>query len=81
MLRKTKKVLRDLERAYISSRYLYEEFFEEEVENAIKGCWRFRTNFMERIKYFEKRKEIAKEIKELVNKILPAKVYVFWLCC
>jgi len=29
-----KTVLRDLERAYISSRYTYEEFFEEEVKRA-----------------------------------------------
>jgi len=28
--------LRNLERAHISSRYLYEEFFEDEVENAFE---------------------------------------------
>ncbi|MEM5820830.1 MAG: HEPN domain-containing protein [Candidatus Aenigmatarchaeota archaeon] len=33
---KNKKVLRDLERAYISARYIYEEFFEEEVEEAFR---------------------------------------------
>ena len=35
-IEKNKKVLRNLERAYISSRYLYEEFFEDEVENAFE---------------------------------------------
>ena len=28
--------LRDLERAYISSRYIYEEFFDEEVKRAFQ---------------------------------------------
>ena len=31
-----KRVLRDLERAYISSRYIYDEFFEEEVKEAFR---------------------------------------------
>jgi len=35
-IRENKKILRDLERAYISSRYYYEEFFPDEVENAMK---------------------------------------------
>lgn len=35
-IEKNKTVLRDLERAYISSRYIYEEFFREEVEKALK---------------------------------------------
>jgi len=35
-IKKYLKVLRDLERAYISSRYIYEEFFEDEVRNAFK---------------------------------------------
>ncbi len=35
-IEKNKKVLRNLERAYISSRYLYEEFFEDEVQDAFK---------------------------------------------
>jgi HEPN domain-containing protein len=30
-------VLRDLERAYISARYFYEEFFEEEVKRAFQA--------------------------------------------
>ena len=33
-IEENKEVLRDLERAYISSRYIYEEFFEEEVKRA-----------------------------------------------
>ena len=33
---KNKKVLRNLERAYISSRYMYEEFFEDEVKDAFR---------------------------------------------
>ena len=31
-----KRILRDLERAYISSRYIYDEFFEEEVKEAFR---------------------------------------------
>lgn len=31
-------VLRGLERAYISSRYICEEFFEEEVKRAFQSC-------------------------------------------
>ncbi len=31
-------VLRNLERAYVTSRYLYEEFFKEEVEEAFKAA-------------------------------------------
>ncbi len=34
-IEKYKRLLRDLERAYISSRYFYEEFFPEEVEEAL----------------------------------------------
>jgi HEPN domain-containing protein len=33
-IEENKEVLRDLERVYISSRYIYEEFFEEEVKRA-----------------------------------------------
>jgi len=33
-IEENKEVLRDLERAYISSLYIYEEFFEEEVKRA-----------------------------------------------
>jgi HEPN domain-containing protein len=33
-IQENREVLRDLERAYISSRYIYEEFFEEEVKRA-----------------------------------------------
>jgi HEPN domain-containing protein len=33
-IEENKEVLRDLERAYISSRYIYEEFFEKEVKRA-----------------------------------------------
>jgi HEPN domain-containing protein len=35
-IEENKEVLRDLERAYISSRYIYEEFFEEEVRRAFE---------------------------------------------
>ena len=35
-MEENKEVLRDLERAYISSRYIYEEFFEEEVKRAFE---------------------------------------------
>jgi HEPN domain-containing protein len=35
-IEENKEVLRDLERAYISSRYIYEEFFEEEVKRAFE---------------------------------------------
>jgi len=34
-IEENKRLLRDLERAYISSRYFYEEFFPEEVEEAL----------------------------------------------
>ena len=36
-LTKYKVVLRNLERAYITSRYYFEEFFKEEVEEAFKA--------------------------------------------
>ena len=36
-IEKYRKALRNLERAYISSRYLYEEFFDDEVEEAFKA--------------------------------------------
>jgi len=36
-LRKYKTELRNLERAYITSRYYFEEFFKEEVEQAFKA--------------------------------------------
>ena len=36
-LKNYKKELRDLERAYITSRYYFEEFFREEVERAFKA--------------------------------------------
>jgi len=36
-LNKYKVVLRNLERAYITSRYYFEEFFKEEVEEAFKA--------------------------------------------
>jgi len=35
-IEENKEVLRDLERAYISSRYIYEEFFEEEAKRAFE---------------------------------------------
>ena len=35
-IEENKKVLRDLERAYISSLYIYEEFFEEEVKRTFE---------------------------------------------
>jgi HEPN domain-containing protein len=35
-IEENKEVLRDLERAYISSRYIYDEFFEEEVKRAFE---------------------------------------------
>jgi HEPN domain-containing protein len=35
-IEENKEALRDLERAYISSRYIYEEFFEEEVKRAFE---------------------------------------------
>lgn len=35
-LEKNKVILRNLERAYISSRYFYEEFFKEEVEEGFR---------------------------------------------
>jgi hypothetical protein len=34
--------LRDLERAYISSHYIYEEFFEEEVKRAFEVVEKFK---------------------------------------
>ena len=36
LLRKYRTELRNLERAYITSRYYFEEFFKEEVEEAFK---------------------------------------------
>jgi HEPN domain-containing protein len=36
ILEQHKYTLRDLERAYISSRYIYEEFFDEEVKRAFQ---------------------------------------------
>ena len=41
-IKENRKVLRDLERAYISSRYYYEEFFRDEVENAMKIYYELR---------------------------------------
>ena len=35
-IEENKEILRDLERAYISSRYIYEEFFDEEVKRAFQ---------------------------------------------
>jgi HEPN domain-containing protein len=35
-IEENKEALRDLERAYISSHYIYEEFFEEEVKRAFE---------------------------------------------
>jgi HEPN domain-containing protein len=35
-IQENKEVLRNLERAYISSRYIYEEFFEDEVKKAFE---------------------------------------------
>jgi HEPN domain-containing protein len=35
-IQENKEVLRNMERAYISSRYIYEEFFEEEVKKAFE---------------------------------------------
>lgn len=35
-IKENKKTLRNLERAYISSRYIYEEFFKDEVEKAFE---------------------------------------------
>ncbi len=37
LLRKYRTELRNLERAYITSRYYFEEFFKEEVEEAFKA--------------------------------------------
>lgn len=31
-IERNKRILRDLERAYVSSRYIYEEFFKKEVK-------------------------------------------------
>ncbi len=36
-MKKYRAVLRNLERAYITSRYYFEEFFEDEVEEAFKA--------------------------------------------
>ncbi|MFN3384020.1 MAG: HEPN domain-containing protein [Archaeoglobaceae archaeon] len=41
-IEKYKRVLRDLERAYVSSRYYFEEFFEEEVVEAFKALEELR---------------------------------------
>lgn len=41
-MREQKVVLRNLERAYISSRYYYEEFFPEEVDEAFKALSKLR---------------------------------------
>jgi len=41
-LNKYKIVLRNLERAYITSRYYFEEFFKEEVEEAFKALEELR---------------------------------------
>ena len=41
-LNKYKVVLRNLERAYITSRYYFEEFFKEEVEEAFKALEELR---------------------------------------
>lgn len=38
-----RKVLRDLERAYISARYLYDEFFEDEVKNAFDALKKLKV--------------------------------------
>jgi len=35
--KKYRRELRDMERAYVSARYVYEEFFREEVERALKA--------------------------------------------
>ena len=35
-IKNNRKTLRNLERAYITSRYLFEEFFEDEVKDAFK---------------------------------------------
>ncbi|MEM4155907.1 MAG: HEPN domain-containing protein [Archaeoglobaceae archaeon] len=40
---KYEKVLRDLERAYITSRYYFEEFFEEEVLRAFEALREIRA--------------------------------------
>ncbi|MCS7144063.1 MAG: HEPN domain-containing protein [Archaeoglobaceae archaeon] len=40
---KYKKVLRNLERAYVSSRYYFEEFFEDEVVEAFKALEELRS--------------------------------------
>ncbi|MEM2996999.1 MAG: HEPN domain-containing protein [Candidatus Bathyarchaeia archaeon] len=42
-LDENKVALRDLERAYISSRYFYEEFFEEEVQRAFEAVEKLRN--------------------------------------
>ncbi|ADC66534.1 HEPN domain protein [Ferroglobus placidus DSM 10642] len=41
-LKKYKIVLRNLERAYVTSRYYFEEFFREEVEEAFKALEELR---------------------------------------
>ncbi len=41
-LKKRKVVLRNLERAYVTSRYYFEEFFKEEVEEAFEALEELR---------------------------------------
>jgi HEPN domain-containing protein len=41
-IEKNKRILRDLERAYISSQYIYEEFFEDEVKEGFKALKELR---------------------------------------
>lgn len=42
-IEENRRVLRDLERAYVSSRYLYEEFFEDEVKEAFEVLKELRS--------------------------------------
>ena len=44
-LRKYRTELRNLERAYITSRYYFEEFFKEEVEEAFKALDELRERY------------------------------------
>jgi HEPN domain-containing protein len=42
-IQENREVLRDLERSYISSRYIYEEFFEEEAKRAFDALEKLKN--------------------------------------
>lgn len=69
-------MLRNLERAYISARYVYEEFLKKRFEEALKALKELKE-FYGKIKYFEDYQAIGKEIKQLVNQFVRAGVFVF----